>query len=59
MSRPVSICRKLLTQSVRFALAFALLNTGNIIAARIAMMAITTSNSTKEKALFVFIVCLA
>ena len=33
-----------------FALAFALDNAGNSIAARIAMMAMTTSNSIKVKA---------
>jgi hypothetical protein len=40
----------LFLQAVAFAVAFALLNVGSNIAARIAMMTMTTSNSIKVKA---------
>jgi hypothetical protein len=42
-----SICFKLSMHWVRLALCFALLNAGSNMAARMAMMAITTSNSIK------------
>ncbi|KXK17342.1 MAG: hypothetical protein UZ18_ATM001001130 [Armatimonadetes bacterium OLB18] len=52
IARP--ICFMLERQVVCFADSFAAANTGNRIAARIAMMAITTSNSMSVKALFRF-----
>lgn len=50
------ICFKLLMQAVRFAMPLAAVNAGNNNAARIPMMAMTTSNSTSVKALSDFIV---
>jgi hypothetical protein len=47
---PTPICRKLLAHATRLALSFAFASAGNSIAARIAMMAMTTSNSIKVKA---------
>lgn len=52
-SRP--ICRKLFMQAVRCALALTALMAGNNNAARIPMMAMTTSNSIKVKADLPFI----
>ena len=46
------ICFKLLRQEIRCACALDLDNAGNSIAARMAMMAITTSSSIKVKAGF-------
>src|SRR5205807_2901385 len=45
----IPICRRWLTQTIRFALLFAEESAGNSRAARIAMMAMTTSNSIKVK----------
>src|ERR1700733_10009505 len=43
-------CRKLETQFARFAFSLALASAGSSIAARMAMMAMTTSNSIRVKA---------
>jgi hypothetical protein len=53
---PRLICLKLFKQIVRFAVALAAPNTGNNNAAKIPMMAITTSSSIKVNALSDFIV---
>jgi hypothetical protein len=50
MIMAVSICFQLFRHIVFFAAAFAWEKTGNRIAARIAMIAITTSNSIRVKA---------
>src|SRR6478736_7438424 len=50
MATPMPTCRKLLMHWVRKAFAFALDNAGNNIAARMAMMAITTNSSIRVKA---------
>jgi hypothetical protein len=42
---PIPICRRLFRQAVCLAFAFALAKAGNSMAARIAMIAITTNNS--------------
>lgn len=49
---PSVICFKLLTQVVRLARSFAFANAGNSSAAKMAMMAITTSNSIRVNARF-------
>jgi hypothetical protein len=49
MRRPKLICFKLFMQVVRFVFAFARPNAGNNSPARMAMMAMTTNNSTKLK----------
>jgi hypothetical protein len=49
MLEAMPICRTLLAHLVNCARAFALDNAGNNIAARMATMAITTSNSIKVK----------
>jgi hypothetical protein len=46
------ICFVLLIQAIAFALSFALLNAGSNMAARIAIIAITTSSSISVKAAF-------
>ena len=50
MWRAIPTCRALLRHAIRLALPLALLRAGNNIAAKTAMMAITTSNSIKVKA---------
>src|ERR1035437_11152009 len=55
ISQPVCNCLRLLTHRIRCARSFALDNAGNNSAARIAMMAMTTSNSINVKARFDFI----
>src|ERR1041384_1604731 len=52
MRKPRLIWRRSFMQTVRFAFAFALLSAGNNNAARMAMMAITTNNSSKENPAF-------
>src|SRR6266567_9527157 len=49
MWKPSPICRLLLQQAMALALSLALANAGRSIAARMAMMAITTSNSINVK----------
>ena len=49
----VPTCLRLLTLEIFFAAALAWANTGKRIAARIAMIAITTSSSMRVKALFI------
>ena len=49
MRIPVLIWRRLFKQVIRLALSLAALKTGSSNAARIAMMAMTTSNSIKVK----------
>jgi hypothetical protein len=51
MMHPRPICLALLKDAVLFAAALAWANTGNKIAARIAIIAITTSSSMRVKAL--------
>src|SRR5882724_752408 len=46
---PMPICRRLLTQEIFFARSLAAAKAGNNIAARIAIMAMTTSSSIKVK----------
>ena len=53
---PTLICLRLFMQTVRCALALALDKTGSNNAARMAMTAMTTSNSVKVKAFFVLTV---
>jgi len=50
MTRAMPTCRILLMQPVCLAFCFALARAGNSIAARIAMMAITTKSSIKVNA---------
>src|SRR6266487_2899734 len=47
---PIAICRRLLAQTVRLLFSLARERAGSNIAARIAMMAMTTNNSIKVKA---------
>src|SRR6266568_8462392 len=54
MWKPSPICLLLLQQAMALALSLALPNAGRSIAARIAMMAITTSNSISVKPRWVF-----
>src|SRR5262245_58590268 len=49
---PIPICFRLFTHEMRLAFSLAIESAGNSIAARMAMIAITTSNSIKVKALF-------
>ena len=52
---PSPICRVLLRQAVERAFCLARFNAGSIIAARIAMMAITTNNSMSVNAFLLFV----
>src|SRR5437762_11217820 len=50
MSKAVPTCRALLRQAMRFPFTLARLSAGKSIAARMAMMAMTTSNSMRVNA---------
>ena len=52
MLMPKPICLRLFTQAIRSARSLALLKAGSSSAARIAMIAITTSSSISVKAAF-------
>ena len=47
---PIPICRRLFEHAIRFALSLARAKAGSNIAAKIAMMAITTKSSIKVNA---------